>query len=224
MVPRIFALLGVGLLAATLALQERTARAEHPSGSWSAPPCGKVCRLVCEKKKIPGIGYGSKCETICIPGPSRQGCKNCDTTCCAGDDIKGCRPKIEFSWYDYFACGCAQPREIRLLTKYQAEKEVPSYHWEVVDAACCDCVTLDGSPSKDGNIYKAAPTDAALGDVLVVSDEEWTQISPKLNPTQAVTPVEYAQAAPAPAAPSPTLPEDAEKTSVAERLQSIFQR
>ena len=44
-------------------------------GSRSA--CGKVCKLVCETKKFTAIGYGSECKDICIPEPSRKGCKHC---------------------------------------------------------------------------------------------------------------------------------------------------
>jgi hypothetical protein len=151
-------------------------------------------------------------------------------TCCAGDDIKGCNPKIEFCWYDWFACGCAKPREVRLLTKYQAEKELASYHWEVVDGACCDCVSQTGTTMNDGIIYKVAPADASLGDVLAVSDEEWQQISPQLTPAPAVTPVQditpmqvAEQEAPEVAPAEPSLPERNE-TSIAERIRGVFRR
>jgi hypothetical protein len=182
---------------------------------------------VCEKKKLPAVGYGYKCETICIPGPSRRGCKHCDTTCCAGDDIKGCHPTIEFCWYDWFACGCAQPRTVKLLTKYQAEKELSSYHWEVVDASCCDCVAQAGTTLKDGAVYKAAPADAALGDELAVSEEELQQLSSQLMPPAEITPAQVADVqVPAPATEIPTSPFESKQKelSVAERLQGVFRR
>jgi hypothetical protein len=199
--------------------QPRVARADYPSESWVAAPCGKVCKLICEKKKLTAIGYGYQCEDICIPAPSRHGCKHCDTTCCAGDDMKGCHPQIEFCWYDWFACGCAQPRTIRLLTKYQAEKELPSYHWEVVDASCCD--SQNGTTMNDGGIYKAAPPDAQLGDVIALTDEEWRQLSPQLMAAQSVTPPQVPnQQNPAIA---PMEPEQKE-VSIAERFQRVFRR
>jgi hypothetical protein len=211
-------------------MQARNARANHPSDSWGAAPCCKVCKLVCEKKKVPAVGYGYKYDTICIQGPSRRGCKHCDMTCCARDDLNGCNPKIEFCWYDWFACGCAKPREIRLLTKYQAEKELPSYHWEVVDGACCDCVSQTGTTMKDGTIYKVAPAEAALGDVLAVSDEEWQQISPQLMPAPEVTPVPdispvqvAEQSAPVVEPAEPSVPEQKE-ISITERIQGVFRR
>src|SRR6476660_5765377 len=109
------------------------------------PTSGKVCKIVCETKKLTSICYGSDSKDFCIPEPSRRGCKHCaecygkapSDTC----NCNSCQPKCEFCWRDWFACGCAQPRTVRVLTKYQAEKKICWYHWEVLDAACCDCVT-----------------------------------------------------------------------------------
>ncbi|MCI0332388.1 MAG: hypothetical protein L0228_04095 [Planctomycetes bacterium] len=186
-------------------------------GYMTSPACGKVCKLVCETKKLPAVGYGYQCESICIPSPSRQGCKHCDVTCCPGDDREGCPPKIEFCWYDWFACGCAKPRTVKVLTKFQAEREVKSYHWEVVDASCCDGVSQHGTPVNDNSIYKPAPAEAQLGDVLVVSDEEWAELAPLLAPNEmAAAPLVAEQTTPAPTTP--------EKTSVAERLQGLFRK
>ena len=76
-------------------------------GCCSRPACGKVCKLVCEPTKLTAVGYGCECKEICIPGPSRPGCKHCETRCCCDNEMEGARPKIEFCWYDWFACGCA---------------------------------------------------------------------------------------------------------------------
>ena len=140
-------------------------------GCCRRPACGKVCKLVCGPATLVAVGYGCECREICVPGPSRPGCKHCETRCCCDNEIKGCRPKIEFCWYDWFACGCAQPRTIRVLTKYQAVKEVPFYHWEVVDGCddccsdVCDCV------------YKPAPLEAQVGDVLELTHDEQVQVA-----------------------------------------------
>ncbi len=156
------------------------------------PTCGKVCKLVCETKKLTDICYGSECKDICLPDPSRPGCKHCAVCCgkCAGDgccNCQSCPPKCEFCWRDWFACGCAQPRTVRVLTKYQAEKKICWYHWEVVDAACCDCVGTAG-PSENHavhvgrSIYKSAPDNVRLGEVLPVSNEEWVKLAAVLSP------------------------------------------
>jgi hypothetical protein len=218
-----------GILAACASLVGQS-NAEHAvDGCMIRPACGKVCRLVCETNKLQAVGYGYKCESICIPGVSRHGCKHCDMTCCAGDDIEGCPPKIEFCWYDWFACGCAKPRTVKVLTKYQAEREVNSYHWEVVDAECCDCVSKSAKPAGDGAIFKPAPADAQLGDVFAVTDAEWAELAPRLNPSETPSTSQVAEQSPpalsAPASgPEKTAEASAERTSVAERLQGLLRR
>lgn len=162
----------------------------------SRPACGKVCKLVCETKKLNAIGYGSECKDICLPNPSRSGCKHC-AVCygkCAEDacgNCQSCQPKCEFCWRDWFACGCAQPRTVRVLTKYQAEKKICWYHWEVVDAACCECTNPSGTAGASEKqaaksagriIYKSAPENVQLGEVLPVSDEELVKLAAVLSP------------------------------------------
>src|SRR5215213_8645845 len=158
--------------------------------------CGKVCKLVCETKKLSSIGYGCECKDICIPEPSRAGCKHC-AACygkCAEDacgNCSSCPPKCEFCWRDWFACGCAQPRTVRVLTKYQAEKKICWYHWEVVDASCCDCLNPSGPSATNEKqatnhagrtIYKSAPENAEFGELLPVSEEEWVKLAAVLSP------------------------------------------
>ena len=180
------------------------AASEFWYGCRSRPACGKVCRLVCETKEIKSICYACECDEICIPGKSKRGCKHCDVACCptgcdAGAD--GCEPcdecrhtpRCEFCWRDWVPCGCAKPRKIKVLTKYEAVKEICWYHWEVVDAcscgcaegcdgtceACCgacDCAGVNGKPARSRCIYKVAPEDAELGAVLAVSEEERVQL------------------------------------------------
>ena len=76
------------------------------------------------------------------------------------------------------------------MTKYQAEKKIPWYHWEVVDAACCDCPEpseKDAKPEKKSvkqagrAIYKAAPADAQVGDTLALTDEECVSLASVLT-------------------------------------------
>jgi hypothetical protein len=203
----------------------------------SCPTCGKVCKLVCETKKLTSTCYGSDSKDICIPDPSRRGCKHCaacygkDAAAC---DCNSCPPKCEFCWRDWFACGCAQPRTVRVLTKYQAEKEICWYHWEVVDASCCDCVTKNGQPGKAGQtaakparhtIYKPAPENAQVGDVMAISEEEWVKLAAVLSPD----PTEIATTAPPKAAvqPSESMPPletPAKSPTFAERMQQIWKK
>jgi hypothetical protein len=140
-------------------------------GCRSRPACGKVCKLVCDTTTLVAVGYGCECTQICIPGPSQPGCKHCETRCCCDDELQGCRPKIEFCWFDWCACGCARPRTVKVLTKYQAEKEICSYHWEVVDGCNCCC------QGPCHCVYKAAPPEANVGDVLEVTPDEQVQLA-----------------------------------------------
>jgi hypothetical protein len=195
---------------------------EMTYGCAVRPACGKICKLVCETKKLQAVGYGYKCESICIPSHSRHGSKHCDVTCCAGDDLEGYAPKIEFCWYDWFACGCATPRTVKVLTKYQAEREVSAYHWEVMDATTCGCVAQNGGPADTNSIYKPAPPDAEVGKILAVTDQEWEELSPMLNPQE--TPV-ASLTAEQPVSPPSESPETTPKRiSVAERLQSWLRK
>jgi len=209
---------------------------------WSRPACGKVCKLVCETKKLSSICYGCQCKEICIPGPSRPGCKHCAT--CFGKcepaacgDCQDHQPKCEFCWRDWFACGCARPRTVRVLTKFQAEKEICWYHWEVVDAACCDCVSKNdrsgaadkNSTKADRTFYKPAPEGAELGDVLAVSDDEWVKLSAVLAPDQMELPATAVVDSPAKPASQPngelkSLDPNAKSPSIAERLQGVMRR
>jgi hypothetical protein len=194
-------------------------------GCRTRPTCGKVCKLVCETTKITAVCYGCECTEICIPSHSRRGCKHCEscygeecctldpTTCgeecctsnceCGGRGCLSCQdkgPECKFCWYDWFACGCAKPRTVKVLTKYEAEKEISWYHWEVVDA----CEYYEGEeaaeesseePSDEtaangpnpiaapvaAQIYKPAPEEAQVGDVLPLSDSERAQLTSFLS-------------------------------------------
>jgi hypothetical protein len=183
----------VVLGAVGLPIFSRTAIANECCLDMSRPACGKVCKLVCEQKKLAAVGYGSKCKAICLPEPSCPGYKHC-AVCCPNpnaDDKPGnccpnCRPKFEFSWRDWFACGCAKPRTIHVLTKYQAEKKIPWYHWDVVDAPCCEGaepIEKEATPEKKSvkqagrTIYKPAPADAQVGDTLALTDQECVSLA-----------------------------------------------
>ncbi len=169
--------------------------AQHCPLDMYRPACGKVCKLVCESKKLVSIGYGSECKQICVPGPSEPGCEHC--ACCCGerkcDPCACCQPTaplFKFCWRDWCLCSCAQPRSIKVLTKYQLEKKVRWYHWEVVDANCCKCAHAINDPTSDNGtvgsadepaIIKAAPENAKIGDSLSISTEERTKLAALFN-------------------------------------------
>jgi len=168
-------------------------------GCCSRPACGKVCKLICDTTTLSAACYACECEDICVPGPSRPGCKHRAACCqasttadgenagdCCGEGCASCReqgPQCEFCWRDWIACGCARPRTVKVLTKYAAEKEIRWYHWEVVDACESDCPQSSAhAPRAQGAspvcqcVYKPAPGDAKVGDSLPLSDEERSQV------------------------------------------------
>jgi hypothetical protein len=125
-----------------------------------------------------------------------------------------------------------------VLTKYQAEKKICWYHWEVVDAACCDCVNPSANAAASEKhatnhagrtIYKSAPENVQLGEVLPVSDEEWVKLAAVLSPD----PDELAGSRVAEKAPQSsgdkkgeaTSPDSGAKaSSVAERIQRMLKK
>lgn len=182
--------IALGLAALSMISAGRSAAGDLMFGCRSRPACGKVCKLVCDTETLVSTCYGCECDTISIPGPSRAGCKHCATTCCGCGNAGCCRcgkgdcsghpPKCEFCWRDWFARGCAKPRTVKVLTKYVAEKEICSYHWEVVDACSCTCPVDgcgDACPPNCQCVYKPAPPGAKLGDVLAVTPQERTQLA-----------------------------------------------
>lgn len=106
-------------------------------------PCKKVCRVVCEMKKVEITCWEVKCEDFCAPLPRLCGrgcggdpgcgdcgaepsCGNCDS-CKAGCGEKCIQPPK-----------CGKVRSKKTLVKKTVAKEVPVYKC-VVEYVCCDC-------------------------------------------------------------------------------------
>ncbi len=84
--------------------------------------CRKVCRVVCETKKVPKVTYCCECEDFCVPGPS------CRTKVC---DECG-HHKIIYTP----TCGKVLTR--KKLVRHEETEEKVVYKW-VVETLCCDC-------------------------------------------------------------------------------------
>lgn len=175
-------------LLATLALvllpaAPAAAKGELMFGCWTRPACGKVCKLVCETTTLTSTCYGAECDQLCVPSPSCPGCKHCAACCGTCEPGLACLPKCLFCWRDWCPTGCATPISVKKLVKYEAEREVCWYHWEVVDACRCGCgcgdgCVPDGEPGCGcGCVYKPAPADAKIGTSLGLSDEEQAQLA-----------------------------------------------
>jgi hypothetical protein len=200
MISRLIAFWGVTAALHLFMASPQGGAAEFLYGCRSRPACGKVCKLVPETKELVVTCYGCECDHICIPPHSKPGCKHCSSAGCNavynGLNSSTCdaacthQPKCEFCWRDWIACGCAKPRQVKVLTKYEAVKEICWYHWEVVDAASCGCddygaaCTGVGGDLVAGGIYKSAPADAELGAVIPLSESERQQLAVlKVNQT-----------------------------------------
>lgn len=103
-------------------------------------PCQKVCRLVCEEKKVEVVCWGCQCEDFCVPGRSRHGCRHCESVCdtCKDDTVsKVCSLPKKFVWTEWFPGGAHTYTKKKLMKKTVTVK-VPSHKW-VTEDLCSDC-------------------------------------------------------------------------------------
>ncbi len=136
-----------------------------------AAPCQKVCRLVCEEKKIEITCWGCKTEEFCLPGPSKRGCRHSETVCdlceaSCDSTLPHAKPKT-FVWTEWFP-SCARIFTKKKLMKKTETVTVPSYKWVVEDLcnvceANCPCASVPPGadippPPVAGAKVKIAPT------------------------------------------------------------------
>lgn len=133
--------------------------------------CRKVCRLVCEDKKITTICWGMQCEEICVPGPSTPDCKHCEMVYPKTPEDKkiSAQPK-RFVWTSWIPGRSADVVTKRRLMKKTVTKTVPSFKW-VIEDACQECiaaiepvtvpkgVTVPAAPEIEGAYVVAAITE-----------------------------------------------------------------
>jgi hypothetical protein len=84
--------------------------------------CQKVCRLVCETKKVPKVSYDCECQDFCVPGPSIR-----STVC----DECGHKRHV-------YTPQCGKPRTRTKMIKHETIEEKVVYKW-VVENMCCQC-------------------------------------------------------------------------------------
>jgi len=100
--------------------------------------CGDGCYTpVSKDREIKVKCFACECKDVCLPGPSRRGCKNCDCVdcakgskgCCASGDSK------KISWFDWCP-GCARKRTKKHLMMKTVKKKVCGFEWKAGGA--CD--------------------------------------------------------------------------------------
>lgn len=105
-----------------------------------ADPCQKVCRLVCEEKKVEVVCWGMKCEDFCLPCPSKPGCEHSECVCqdCEAAAAGICTVPQKFVWSEWCPRGAKMFTKTKLMKKVET-KTVPSYKWVVEDlcSGCC---------------------------------------------------------------------------------------
>lgn len=140
----------------------------------------KVCRLVCEEKKVSITCWGCKHEDFCVPGASKPGCRHCETVCnqCASPDAQDvCSQPQKFVWREWIPSQGAKVYTKKKLMKQTVTKTVPNYKW-VVEELCprceskCPPVTVpDGielppvPPAAAGAALRNAPPSPAVAPV-----------------------------------------------------------
>jgi len=104
-------------------------------------PCKKVCRLVCEEKKVEVVCWGCKCEDFCVPGPGCPTCEHCNCVCqtCGKDagSSQVCSEPKRFFWYNWRPSFAQMYTKTKLMRRTETVK-VPTYKW-VIEDVCCDC-------------------------------------------------------------------------------------
>lgn len=126
-----------------------------------------VCCLVKTEKEVVVECYGVKCKDICVPCcGSGCGCTEC-VTCGQGGCNSLCG--VAKAFYGTGKPGCAKPKSVKVLVKYEMTKKVPAYKQEVkyfcgtcaqkyagrvfLDKARCDQV--GGEPAADPRFDQA---------------------------------------------------------------------
>jgi hypothetical protein len=126
-----------------------------------AAPCQKVCRLVCETKKVEITCWGCKCEEFCIPGPSKRGCKHCETVCADCDQAANpngvCVQPKKFVWYEWIPGCCAKVQTRKKLMQKKITKEIPTYKWKVETLCATCCAQVESSPIPAGTELPPLP-------------------------------------------------------------------
>jgi hypothetical protein len=127
------------------------------------PSCSKVCRLVCEEKKVSVTCWGVEEEEFCVPGRGVQVCTHCEEVCdCQTEpgEVQS-RPKL-WSWREWQPCGDPEIRTKRKLMRKTVVKKVPTYKWVLQDL-CAECrnappADLPPAPAADAKEVKSSDT------------------------------------------------------------------
>lgn len=129
------------LLCCLMLLSCRLAAAQCCDHCGCQSSCDKVCRPVCEIKKVPKVTYDCECEDFCVPG------KSCHSVVC--DD---CGNKKHV-----YTPQCGEVRTRKKLVKNETTIDKVTYKW-VVETVCCGCRERCAAAEKAGKPLEPAAT------------------------------------------------------------------
>jgi hypothetical protein len=122
-----------------LAATKTTSAAAGECCKCGCPQATRVCRRVCEEKKVTVTLWGVAEEDFCVPGPSKPGCEYCEMV---GDpkenDKTPCYSPKKLAWTEWLPSGCPTLFTKKKLMKKTVTKTVPTYKW-VVEDLCAEC-------------------------------------------------------------------------------------
>ena len=121
-----------GLVA--VAAERCTVSADHCQQCGCACTPQKVCRSICEVKKVPETVYSTTCEEICVAGPSEA---FCSPACDDGASRRWWWPWGQRSQVQYVP-QCAELRTRTKLVKKTVDKDKVVYRWSI-EALCPTC-------------------------------------------------------------------------------------
>ena len=139
--------------------------AKAQSGCDSCGCDDQVWKLVKTTRVVKDVCYGCECDEVLMLGCGTKGCTQCETIDCDGDgcDKKGCcdgsmSPKCKIRWTSWIP-GMAKPKGVKKLVKYEVEKEVCVWQWQLV--ASCGCDDRCDAPMDDAPVGDAPPVPPA---------------------------------------------------------------
>lgn len=132
--------------------------------------CQKVCRLVCEDKKVDVICWGCLCEDFCLPAHGKLCSTKCKMVC--ADCNTPCDPKAphvepkRFVWREWIP-SCAHMFTRKKLYKKTESVNVPTYKW-VVEDLCKSCEGSCDVAAVDAKTEAELPPPPAVADAKLL--------------------------------------------------------
>lgn len=107
--------------------------------------CQRICRLVCENKKVTTTCWGCQSEDFCIPDRSLPDGQHCELVCDDNDPKAPSTQPKKFIWTEWLPSS-AKIHTKKKLMKRTVTKSIPSYKW-VTEDLCPQCAANIQAPT-----------------------------------------------------------------------------